>query len=735
MTYPVPDNEPERLAALERLNILDTEDEEVFDRIAEVTRRIFDVENSAVSLVSDERQWFKAFCGWDVQQTDRTLSLCAHAIVEEDILVIEDLEADPRFSDHPLVESDIEVRFYAGAPLVVEDGLYIGTLCVADPSPRTFTPDERAVLSQLAGFVSDLLGMRRQARRVGYLSSALEQVDESILITEANPLDPPGPRIRWVNEACAEMTGYDRDELLGETPRILQGPRTDREVLDEVRAALEAEESIRAETVNYQKDGQPYVTSWVIAPVRGPEGDLTHWVSVQRDVTAERLHEKQLEYEALHDDLTGLLRRTAIEDRMQEALDSDDVDAGGLLYIDLDRFKRVNDSLGHSAGDQLLRAVAKTLRRVTRSGDEVARFGGDEFVVWLASTDTEVPKRVAERILDAFKQPFTVEGQEIYAEVSIGIVDDINAYDTAEAVLRNADTAMYRAKDVPGPSFLMHEPAMEVGAAERLRLDTALHHAVEEEAFEPFFHPIIRLDDGTLHGYEVLARWRKEDGSVATPGVFLDVAEEAGLITPIGHQVIEGACQVLHDLREHHGESPRVALSGNFSRTDFFQLGTREFVQTMLDRYDIEPAHFTMEITERVVGDGLQQDRTEIQKLKELGVRMEIDDFGTGYSSLMSLIDFPVDGLKFDKDVTAQLDDGKRGTAMVQSILDMAERLGLSATAEGIETDEQLATLCELGCEFGQGYLFTRPVPADELPSFLEDAPWRSHWEDEPVTE
>jgi EAL domain-containing protein (putative c-di-GMP-specific phosphodiesterase class I) len=209
----------------------------------------------------------------------------------------------------------------------------------------------------------------------------------------------------------------------------------------------------------------------------------------------------------------------------------------------------------------------------------------------------------------------------------------------------------------------------------------------------------------------------------------LDVAEEAGLITSIGHQVIEGACQVLHDLREHHGHDPKVALSGNFSRAEFFRPDTRTFVQTMLDRYGIEPSHFTMEVTERAVGNGKMQDLTEIRRLKALGVRIEIDDFGTGYSSLMSLLDFPVDGLKFDKDMTEQLDGGGPGRAMVQSVLEMADRLGLSVTAEGIETDEQLDALRNLDCAYGQGYLFTRPVPAQSLHTLLDEAPWRAYWD------
>ena len=729
MSYPIPENEEERLDALERLNILDTEDEAVFDRIAEVTQLIFDVENSAVSLITDEHQWFKAFCGWDFRETPREVSLCAHTIVNDDVLVVEDLQEDPRFTDHPLRKSDAPIRFYAGASLVVEEDLHIGTLCVADPAPRSFTDDDRAVLSALAGFTADLLGMRRQARKVSSLTSALQQVNEAILITEAEPLDPPGPRIQWVNEACVEMTGYDREELLGETPRILQGPRTDRTVLDRVRAALEAEEVVKAEAVNYQKNGRPYMTAWTITPVRDDEGEVAQWVSVQRDVTDAHVRNRELEQRALHDDLTGLLRRTEIEERMQEAMDTDAGAGGGVLFLDIDRFKRVNDTLGHGAGDQLLKAVADTLEGVTRSDDAVARFGGDEFVVWLAEADEEASRQVAERIIEAFRHPFQVAGEELYAEVSIGIVNDLRAYDRAETVLRDADTAMYEAKDVPGPSFVIHESEMQAGVAERLRLDTALREAVREEAFEPFLHPIIRLSDGTLHGYEVLARWRQADGTIVTPGVFLDVAEETGLLTPIGHQVIEEACRGLHDLQGQHRDSPRVALSGNFSRSDFFKAGTHDFVRTVLDRYDIAPSHFTMEITERVLEDNVQYDLTEISELKALGVRMEVDDFGTGYSSLLSLLDLPVDGVKFDKDLTATLTDRDRGPAIVESVLQMADRLGLSATAEGIETSEQLAILRDLGCMYGQGYLFTRPIPASELPSLLDEAPWRTYWE------
>ncbi|MEF8816999.1 MAG: EAL domain-containing protein [Salinibacter sp.] len=728
MSYPVPPNETERLDALRRLHVLDTDPEPAFDRLTEIASQIFDMPYAAVSLVTDQQQWRKAACGWNHGGAPRERSLCTHAVAAGELLVIEDLNHDDHFADHPLADESEPLQFYAGAPLTMDDDFHVGTLCVSDDRPRSFEAEDRTLLLMLAGTVVDLLRAHRQEQKMKSLASALEQANDAVLITEAEPLDPPGPRITWVNSACTDMTGYAPDELLGNTPRILQGSDTDPDVLAKVRSALKAEEPTRAETVNYRKDGTPYVVEWRVDPVHD-DGTLTHWVSVQRDVTAQRRREEQLEHAATHDALTELLNRDALDHEVQSALDASTGAAGALLFMDLDRFKQVNDSLGHSAGDELLRAVATTVQEAVREDDVAARVGGDEFAIWLSGPlDRPTVLRVADRIVDAFERPFTIQGCTVYVEISIGVVPDTTDYELAEDVLRDGDTAMYRAKDAPEQSVVVHTPAMRQAAEEELILDTALHRAVENEEFVPYFHPLIRLQDGTLRGFEVLARWRRSDGEVMGPSAFLDAAVEAHLMTEIGHQVIESACRTLRRLQDQRGDPVVASLSGNFARAEFFRPETKQFVADLLERYDLAPDHFMMEITERTVVAPDARSQETIQALSDLGIRMEVDDFGTGFSSFHSLLRFPLDGLKLSRRITAALDEEPGGRVLIQSVLEVAEALDLTVTAEGIETPNQLSTVRDLGCTYGQGFLFTRPVPADALPDLLADPPWATHW-------
>ncbi len=729
-----PNNEADRLAALHRLNVLDTEPEAAFDRIAEVAQQAFGVQGAAVSLVDEERQWFKATCGLSLDETPREKSFCTHVIQGDDVMVVEDAKTDPRFRENALIEEE-GIRFYAGAPLTMDGGLHVGTLCLTNPKPRSFGTEDRTLLAQLAGVATDLLEARRESYQVRYLTSVVEQIDESVLVTEGAPLDPPGPKITWVNEALMEMTGYDRDELLGSTPRMLQGPETDRETLDRVRDTLEAEEPVEAETINYRKDGTPYVLAWTITPVRDQDGTLTHWASVQRDVTQQREQVEELRHQARHDPLTGALERPALEKHIQDALNADASPQGAVLFLDLDRFKHVNDTLGHRAGDHLLAHVADQLRAAVRVDDKVARIGGDEFAVWLPSVENEAAAiEVAHRILDAIREPVEVVDENMRLEASLGLVADMTGYASAEDVIGDADVAMYQSKQSAADSITVHEPAMTTEAKKHLRRETALRRAVEQENFEPYFLPTVRLHTGTLVGFEVLARWRQPDGSIALPRTFLRPAEETNLIAPISRQVIEKAFQALYRLPGSPNSHWKIRLNGNFPQRELFQEDTRVFLADILDRHDVPPDRFTVEVTERTLADGEQANLAAVQKLRDLGVRIEVDDFGTGYSSHRTLIDFPLDGLKIDRGLLIDVPDDAQAASVVRSVLEMGRRLDLTVTAEGIETTAQLETLRELDCPLGQGFLFSRPVPAEDLPSLIDAPPWADLWDDRPST-
>lgn len=765
MSYPVPEHEETRLKALGRLNILGTDSEEKFDQVADTAREFLGTKYSALNFISDDLQWSKASCRIDVGEVPREDSFCAHVVGEDQMLVVEDTESDQRFANNPQVTGFPHIRSYAGAPLTVQ-GQNVGTLCVFDDQPRSFTEKDRGLLRELATLVTELLKARLQTYQVQYLSSALEQVDEPVSVIEGDPDTPSQMEITWVNQAYVASVGADREALVGTIPWIFEELETGSEMRTEVRSALQDERSLRGETSGRPEEEAPYYVAWLLAPVRDEEGQVTHWILVQRDITDRRVREEQLEYRATHDPLTGLLNRSAIEEQVQRAIHTEG-EAGALLYLDLDKFKQVNDTYGHSAGDQLLKQVAGVLREALRKRDAVGRVGGDEFVAWFSPPiDGETAERITERIIGAFDEPFDIHGEHLLVDFGIGLVQDISPYNTAEAALEDADIAMYEAKQSPDRTYVAHDPVRTdptgaagaegngtegaedgvagsgvgrsgvggsgvAGAREprngtpssQRRLSPLIQEATEEGGFETFLHPIVRLSDGTLAGFEVLARWRRHNGELAPPGDFLEVAEETGLIVPIGRQVLEGGCQALQKLRDGAASDLSVTLSGNFSRREFFQKETYEFIDRMLDTYGIPSGNFTMEITERLTEDESEGDSMPVEELKSLGVNVEIDDFGTGYSSLHSLMEFPADGLKIDKGLTAEIATGERGHNIARSVIEMGRSLDLYVTAEGIETPEQLSVLRELGCHYGQGFLFSEPVPVEEAESLANTFP------------
>jgi len=438
------------VGSLSQPEVLEAEPSDALDRITELARRIFDVPSVTLNLVAEERAWFKAASGVDLEDPEHGPAFGAYVLLDDDLLVVEDATEDNRFADHPLVDPAEAPRFFAGAPLAVEGGRRVGALCLADDRPRSFNDRDRTLLSLLADVAADTLETRRRAHQIDYLVSALEEVDESVVITEGRPIAPPGPRIVWTNDAFTHLTGYDRAEIVGQSLRVLAGPETDPDVLERVWTAMKEGRSIQAECINHRADGKPYVAAWSVTPVRDDEGHLTHWVSIQRDVTDQREREEQLAYAATHDELTDLYNRTALARRINEALalDTPDAPLRALFYLDLDNFKAVNDTLGHPRGDEVLVRTARALESAVRDDDMVARLGGDEFAVYLSALDA--PERVsaiADRIHDAVATTVEGDGYALPVRASLGGVVGLAAYDAFEALLETADAAMYEAKE------------------------------------------------------------------------------------------------------------------------------------------------------------------------------------------------------------------------------------------------------------------------------------------------
>jgi diguanylate cyclase (GGDEF)-like protein/PAS domain S-box-containing protein len=444
------------------------------------------------------------------------------------------------------------------------------------------------------------------------------------------------------------------------------------------------------------------------------------------EVTASKEAEARLLHQALHDPLTGLPNRHLFMERLGALLTRahrPENRAFAVLYIDLDRFKVVNDSLGHHAGDQLLVAVADRLTESLRATDTVARFGGDEFAVLLVDLDSpENAMHVAERITSVLAAPVNLGGYEVFTSASIGIALSSTGHDRPEYLLRNADVAMYRAKGAGANRYEVFDRGMHAQALSRLQMETDLRRAVARDEFRLRFQPIIALSTGSVSGFEALLRWQHPERGLMPPGEFVPLAEETGVIIPLGEWVLREACAHLARWRADF-PGLRLVISVNISARQFVQRDLVARVGRAVEDAGLLPRHLKLEITESAVLDRAGDTGAMLQTLKEMGVQVHMDDFGTGYSSLSTLHHLPVDGLKVDQSFVARMEDDPATCQLVRTITAMARGLELAVIAEGVETPHQLREVREMGCDYAQGYLIARPLDDEGVREFLERDP------------
>ncbi len=541
-----------------------------------------------------------------------------------------------------------------------------------------------------------------------------------------------GPGAAYFSPRWKAMLGFGADEL-GASPDELLA-RVHPDDAPAFQAALRAHLDGRSRHFHHEHRIQRRDGTWMWVLTRGlavrdAAGVAYRMAGSMSDISRRKRTEEQLLHDAMHDALTGLPNRALFLDRLQLELGRarrDPRSRFAVLFLDLDRFKTVNDSLGHGVGDQLLLEIAQRLAASLRPGDTVARLGGDEFA--LLMQDVEGPKRasqVAERVQEVLSRAFDMDGHEVFTTASIGISLSESGYVRPEEMLRDADIAMYRAKAAGKARYEIFDRAMHQNALALLRLESELRRAVEREQFEMHYQPIVALDSGRMVGFEGLVRWRHPSGVLRPPQSFLAVAEETGLMAPIGWWALREACGQLAAWHRRFPGQPPLTMSVNVSGKIFLQSGVTREIEGLLAETGLDPTSLRLEITENVLLDHGPEVLAKLAEIHALGIQLHIDDFGTGYSSLTYLRQFPCDSLKIDRSFISDL-DGKAGAeAIVQTILTLGSNLSMNVIAEGIETAEQLAHLRRLHCPQGQGYWFSRPVDAAAAGALLAA---QTHW-------
>ena len=1120
MSYSLPINESKRLEKLHDLNILDSAEEPEFDDLTRLAAQICNTPVSAVVLVDHDRQWIKSKFGFDVQQTPREFSFCSYTIAQDELFIVPDACQDERFTEHNYVKSEMKIRFFAGAPLITDDGDALGTLCVVDNVPRDLSAEQKESLLALARQTMKLIGLRRQTLELAQSNKELNReiaerkkfekglrlrdqaiaaVSEGIIITENLPNDN---KIIYANDGFERMTGFSFDEIIGLNCRFLQGKKTDPETTAKLKQAIKEGKFCSVEIQNYRKDGKAFWNSLSISPVKDDAGITTHFVGVQHDVTARKeaednlqaserqyrflaesipqqvwtarpdgyldygnyriaeyfekesagellgmdwlsvvhpddvektierwtrsletgeiyenefrlrrgdgeyrchlaqavpmrddegnitkwfgtntdIHEhkitesalrqseeygnlfrlasdaillldleteviievndkacelygferkefigknlkeiskdiangekylrelnltgtdqlfetvqfradgtamnllinssvieyqsrkvvlsinrditnriktekdlqsnlslltstleatadgilainsdnkiiaynnkfaemwnlshealrgddnvkiyltiieklidsdkylkkiqeldirkdgkffdtlelkdgktyeyyrspqtiedvvvgqvfsfrditerkrveKQLTHNALHDALTDLPNRALFLEHLRHTININKrrFDAAyGVLFLDFDHFKVINDSLGHMEGDKLLVQIAQRLKSSLRTGDIVARIGGDEFTILLDNLeDKDEAMQIGERILEDFNTPFNLSGREIVISASIGIALNQADHTRPEEILRDADIAMYRAKNGGRARLEVFNQTMHEQANTRLQMESEMRRAIKDEEFVVYYQPVIDLQNDKIVGFESLVRWNHPTHGIIMPDDFIPLAEETGLIVPLGEWVLSESCRQLKKWQTEKPENADLNISVNLSCKQFTQPDLVKCVSEILEDTKLDGEYLRLEITESHLMEDSAAAILIMENLRKLGIKISIDDFGTGYSSLSYLHSLPINYLKIDRSFVNRINNSAKNGEIVETIIALAKNLNIAAVAEGIETNEQAKFLKKLNCDFGQGYLYSKPVTAEHAEKLLQNA-------------
>lgn len=553
--------------------------------------------------------------------------------------------------------------------------------------------------------------LAEESLRLAY--RALEASGNGIVITDTRRPDNP---IVYVNPAFERITGYNETEVLGRNCRFLYKQEHDQPGIHQLRHAVNAGLEARVQLHNYRKDGSPFWNELLVAPVRAEDSSISHYVGVLNDVTEQKRADESLLHLATHDSLTGLPNRILLSDRITQSINQAQRTGRQLaiLFIDVDRFKIINDSLGHLVGDMMIAAVGNRLRNAVRMVDTVARVGGDEFVVVLTDINRDADIiQILPNLSQTIAEPISVDEHTLHVTASMGVSVYPRDGRDMTTLLKNADTAMYQAKEAGRNTFRFYTSDMNANAVDRLHLEIDLRKAISRNELLIHYQPQVDFDTGRIIAAEALVRWQHPQKGLIPPGDFIPLAEESGMIVPIGEWVLREVCAQIKIWRKAGAVHPKVAI--NLSPSQFHQANLVEmFEQALLD-FEIPADALELEITEGTLMHNPAEAATVLRALNRMGFNLAVDDFGTGYSSLAYLKRFPLHALKIDRSFIQDIETNRDSAAIAAAVISLAHNLGLKVVAEGVEDIHQMEHLHGLECDFAQGYLYGRPMPAEEL--------------------
>ncbi len=860
MSAPKPRDETARLEALRRYQILDTSAEEAFDDLTRLACQVCSTPMAVMSMVDEDRQWFKSRVGVEVSETPRAVAFCAHTVQLRKPLVVPNAAQDKRFKDNPFVQAKDGIRFYAGIPLITPDGHAIGTISVMDRVPRELDKSQLEALRALARQAEKQLEVRTYVDRLARTIEEREEVErrlrdanqftseiisgagEGIVVYDRSfryvvwnqfmeqltgmpakhvlgrnamqlfphfreqgivellekalagekavskdyPYQIPqtgktgwvsgtyGPhrdasgeitgvigvvrdvseskrseealrtaeakfrglveqslvgiyviqddRYQYVNPKLAEIFGYSVEEMLAmESVMDLVAEEDRQTVQDSIRRRIEGElQTIRYTFRAIRKDGDQLELE-----VHGAGTEFQGRPAVigtLLDITDRKRAEAQIVYHAYHDPLTELPNRILFMERLRLQLAQARRQRRKLsiIYFDLDRFKFVNDTLGHSVGDEFLQTVSTRLKGLVREMDTVARVGGDEFVILIPDVSrAEDISVIAQKLLNSVARPLQVEQRALQITASIGVATFPADGEDAETLLRNADTAMYRAKEVGRNNFQLCTPELTSRAVERLSVQNGLRMALDRNELVLHYQPVVSLTSGRIVGLEALVRWQHAEKGLIMPGAFISVAEETGLILPLGEWVLYTASKQLKHWQQNGQPGLRMAV--NVSARQFREPGLVGTIEKALSAADVNPHFLEIEITESIAMESAEVVVANLEALRSMSIGISIDDFGTGYSSLSYLKRYPINSLKIDRSFVSDVTTNAADAGIVRAVVEMAHGMKLNVIAEGVETKDQFSYLQQYGCDEMQGYWFSKPLPVEALDTLLAE--------------